>query len=268
MLKWFRRKREPRTLDQLIFDIAEQQRPEDYEEFYALLPSQRFHARVQPEYADLRGKSFLLFYTAKDHPDLGPLSVEIRGDEALRTTLRSPADGAVFQNAQDSWIALDSAKIRFVAQRAGIEESVVVPPDHKVITYSASPEPSLFRSESGYWILQCGDGRDPRWAIESVERFAATADGVNVIWIIDVRFLQSIESADFARRAAVVAERSRPRMGHTAVFSRECDPEVMGALQDAGFGVHLTGPDDLCFVEVHRPDGIVAGMPGPRLERS
>jgi hypothetical protein len=87
MLNWFRRKREPRMLDQLIFDIAERQHAEDYEEFYKLLPLQRFYAGVQPQCAEIRGKAFLLFYTGKHHPDLGASFVEIRGDEALRTVL-------------------------------------------------------------------------------------------------------------------------------------------------------------------------------------
>ena len=36
-------------------------------------------------------------------------------------------------------------------------------------------------------------------------------------------------------------------------------------LRDAGMGVHGSAPDGACFVEVHTPEGITVGMPGPLL---
>ena len=57
------------------------------------------------------GKPFFIFYTSTNQ-GLDATHGMIDGAEALRMTLRSTdAHGAVFQNAQDSWVALDKTKI-------------------------------------------------------------------------------------------------------------------------------------------------------------
>ena len=42
---------------------------------------------------------------------------------------------------------------------------------------------------------------------------------------------------------------------------------MMRLLSSLGVGVHLPGPQGELLVEVHRPDGIVVGMPGPAVHR-
>lgn len=43
--------------------------------------------------------------------------------------------------------------------------------------------------------------------------------------------------------------------------------DAVGLLRTAGFGVHGSAEDGVCFVEVHKPDGtITVGMTGPSLQ--
>jgi hypothetical protein len=70
-------------------------------------------------HAEIQGRRFLLVYTSPHDARLGEHRAEIEGREALRMALKTEAAaGVLFQNAQDSWIALDRAKIAHVLGRA------------------------------------------------------------------------------------------------------------------------------------------------------
>jgi len=138
--KLFTRNRSPRDLDQLIFDIAEYQRNEDYEEFYARIMSHRFYlsllspvdssvprgerivvradSGMRTRCAEIQGLKLVLFFTTATDARLGEHYAEIEGSEALRMALRSDhTDGALFQNNRSSWVGLDKQKISHVLSR-------------------------------------------------------------------------------------------------------------------------------------------------------
>jgi hypothetical protein len=304
--KWFRRKQSPRSLDDLIFDIAEYHRTEDLEQFCSRVAGERFYipleqplpASMRPgeqlvttsdvelrtRFAQIAGKNCFLFFTSARHQGLGNTHAEVAGIDALRMTTQSAdVHGALFQNAHESWLVLDKQKISNVLALVQIsasgfspkgplqvvmssdkdDEYVTVPPNHKVITYNPSSVASLHQADSGFWILNFGDGRDQFTAIEAVERFVATAENQNVIWILHSRFLDSLpDSSEFIRRVRSIAGSSHATVGHSAVFSLSSDRKIMQAFKEAGIGVFFAATDGCCFVEVHRPDGIDVGIPG------
>lgn len=255
--------------------------------------------KPQTSYAEIAGKRFFMLFTSATHPDLGPTYVEIAGAEALRVTLESEdVHGALFQNSHESWVALDKEKIAHTIALApqqtprtiaparkivafggslsaalGIDplklnrdhDLVTVPPDHKVVTYGASPLASLHRAESGFWILNFGDGRDGLAAIDAIEHFVPTTDESNVIWILQSAFLELLPNKDeFIRRVQNVAYQTRTGVSHNAIFSISSDTTIMQAFKLAGIPTYFATPDGCCFVEVHRPDAIAVGIPGTR----
>lgn len=130
--KWFR-KRPTRSLDALIFDLAEHHRDSDFEEFHERMQSHLFYlplakplagapgakvivgAGVEARYVTLQDKKMFVFFTTDSHADLGPAFAGVEGVEALRMTVASPdADGAVFQNDSASWVGMSKQKCQEV----------------------------------------------------------------------------------------------------------------------------------------------------------
>lgn len=145
------------------------------------------------------------------------------------------------------------------------EDEVVVPEGHKVVVYGPSPEPFLTRAQSGVWILNFGDGSDLSRALDAVDEFVSSADRQSVIWILQLEFLNSLQDLDrFLDRVRAVITNSHGTVRHSAVFATEASQrtDVMGAFRQLGLGVHHSAPDGACFIEVHRPNGIVVGMAG------
>jgi hypothetical protein len=142
---------------------------------------------------------------------------------------------------------------------------VIVPQGHKVVVIGPSAKPFLARTASGTWILNFGDGHDLVRGLDAVEDFIRKADKQSVIWILQAEFLDTLQDVDgFLARVRAIAATSRGKVGHCAVFAMRAAQrtDIMLAFSQLGFGVHHSAPDGACFVEVHRPDGIVAGMPG------
>jgi hypothetical protein len=125
----FGRGRPTRSLDDLIFDIAEHQRDADYAEFHERLQSHVFYvalsaplsgpagtkvvvgAGVSTRFVELGDKKLLAFFTTDRHPQLGAVFAGIEGAEALRMAVAAPGiDGALFQNAAESWVGLSKQK--------------------------------------------------------------------------------------------------------------------------------------------------------------
>jgi hypothetical protein len=142
---------------------------------------------------------------------------------------------------------------------------IQVPEGHKVVVIGPSPRPFLARAESGTWILNFGDGKDLTRALEAVENFVRQGDKRFVIWILQSEFLEALGDVDrFVARVRAVVDASRDKVRHCAVFAGEAArrTDIMLSLKQLGLGVHHSSPDGACVVEVHRPDGIVVGMPG------
>ena len=149
------------------------------------------------------------------------------------------------------------------------DDTVRVPPGHKVVVVHPTHELSFGQSQSGVWILNLGQGPDLARGLDLLERFTAQTTQASVIWILTGALLESIpDYGRFLRRVADVCEASFGRIAHIAVFPDDVPSRAttMRAFRRIGMGVHYGGPDRACFVEVHRPDGIVVGMPGAVLE--
>src|SRR5262245_21340554 len=142
---------------------------------------------------------------------------------------------------------------------------VKVPEGHKVVAIGPSPKPFLARAESGTWILNFGDGKDLVRALDELAEFVGCVNNQSVIWIVQAEFLAALPDVDgFLARLRTIVANSKDKVRHLAVFAKEAAQrvDVMAAFKQLGIGVHYSAPDGACFVEVHRPDGIVVGMPG------
>jgi hypothetical protein len=135
--KLFRRT-ESVDIDRLIFDIAEYKRAADYETFYKLIGGRVFYLRVNPAstkgipqgvphkikatdslrltgLAKIQGLTLLPLFTSAEDTRLQGIYAEIEGLEALRMALKtSGIDGVLFQNKEQSWVALKMDQIRQV----------------------------------------------------------------------------------------------------------------------------------------------------------
>ncbi len=129
--------RKTRSIDELIFDIAEHQRAADYDEFYTRMRTHDFYTPIEGAppgpsgmkirsdgsirvpFVELEGAKMGLFYTDRGHPALGTTFGGMDGVEVLRHTVSSrEIEGVVFQNAASSWIGLDKDKCRHLLELA------------------------------------------------------------------------------------------------------------------------------------------------------
>lgn len=133
MLRDLFRRRPTRSIDELIFDIAEHQRDADYNEFFERMQSHMFFLPlaaplsgppgtkvtvgkgVATKHIVMQEMKLFVFFTTDSHPKLGSSFAGIDGGEALRMTLASSEiDGALFQNSNASWVGLDKQKCQHV----------------------------------------------------------------------------------------------------------------------------------------------------------
>jgi hypothetical protein len=127
--------RKQRSLDELIFEIAEHHRDVDLDEFCTRMQSHLFYLplvtplsgppgstvvvgnEVRAKHTVMQGMKLVVFFTTDKHPNLGAAFAGIDGAEALRMTARAPElDGALFQNANASWVGLDKQRCRHVLE--------------------------------------------------------------------------------------------------------------------------------------------------------
>ena len=144
-------------------------------------------------------------------------------------------------------------------------DTVTVPPGHRVVVVRAAPSPSLFKSESEYWIAQTGTNGGTQSILNELQTLADKGESCSVIWIIPAQFLDSIADPDeFVAKVSKLIEDSKSRIGLNAVLPGASSEHaaIMSRLHSAGVGIHFAANDGACFVEVHKPDGISVGMPG------
>ena len=137
----FNRSEAPRTIDALIRDIADHQRPEDYSEFLRLLPElqlflplagplpaniprgEKFAVSAGTEIlartASIQGLECVLAFTSADHPNLGADYVGLDGREALQMVERLPKIGGLLvQSTGTGWVGLDRQKVTHILSLA------------------------------------------------------------------------------------------------------------------------------------------------------
>jgi hypothetical protein len=148
------------------------------------------------------------------------------------------------------------------------EDHVTVPPGHKVVVIHPVAAPSLGQMESGLVIANLGAGDDFEPVLSAAERVAATGHQLSMIWILQEALLTQVTDWDqFVGRLESVVRKPGNRIGHCVVLVLEAAQRhaLVQRLKGVGMGVHGSADDGACVVEVHRPDGIVVGMPGRAL---
>jgi hypothetical protein len=117
-------------------------------------------------------------------------------------------------------------------------------------------------------IADLGAGNDFEPILSAADRSVASGQQGTMVWILQDAVLAQVEDWErFVGRLAQVVRHPDNRVVHCAVLvlAAAQRQELVQRLKGLGMGVHGSADDGACFVEVHRPNGIVVGMPGPAL---
>lgn len=143
-----------------------------------------------------------------------------------------------------------------------------VPPGHKIAVINASETAEFGTSESGIRVAQMGKHDVDQRILKIVKNFAVDSDGAHLIWIMAPEFIDSLSDREgFIAEVKTIVVTSNERITHAAVFPGTSPQHQSFIKQIRGLGMsaYSAADDGACFVEVHRPDGIVVGMPGKEL---
>jgi hypothetical protein len=162
---------------------------------------------------------------------------------------------------------------RFRKKKLSKDNYITVPPGHKVVVFDHSRQAVFSQTESGFWIADFGLDKEYERVFSIVQRRLQEAPDSSIIWVIQESVVSAVVpatpilSAWLHRFHQVKSARGvHAEQGDTAVISPSSTNAqvLMLLLASLGIGIHQPAPQDgSVFVEVHRPDGIVAGMPGP-----
>ena len=145
------------------------------------------------------------------------------------------------------------------------KDTVTVPVGHKVVVVHPAPKAYFSRAESGVWIADLGAASEFTDVISRVAQVSVAGQKASVIWILQPCVLESAATFDaLIGTLTTIVQQSRGIVGHCVVVphATERHTSQMRRLRQSGVGVHYSAGDGACFVEVHKPDGIVVGMPG------
>ena len=145
------------------------------------------------------------------------------------------------------------------------KDTVIVPPGHKVVVVHPAPKAYLGRAESGVWIADLGATSDFSDVVSRVAQLSIAGEQFSVIWILQSCQLESSVTFDsLIGTLTTIVQQSRGIAGHCAVVPHATARHTsqMARLRQSGLGVHYSADNGACFVEVHKPEGIVIGMPG------
>lgn len=149
------------------------------------------------------------------------------------------------------------------------EELVTVPAEHKTIVVKPALRPHFARLESGVGIADMGAGSDFEAVLHEAASAVAAEPPNTIIWILHEALLVRMDAdgEPLLRRLEPIVRQTKSPGGHCAVLVQKAAERhgLVRRLKELGMGVHGSAEDGACFVEVHRPDGIVVGMPGPAL---
>jgi hypothetical protein len=144
------------------------------------------------------------------------------------------------------------------------KDTVTVPPDHKVVVVHPAARSYFGRTESGVWIAELGAESDFTDVLSRVGQISMAGQKASIIWILQPCVLESSDFNSLLNTLAAIVQQSRGVVGHCVVVPHATELHVaqMRRLRQSGAGVHYSAADGACFVEVHKPDGIVVGLPG------
>ena len=180
---------------------------------------------------------------------------------------RSNGHGVIVQNSTGDREAQAAVSKEHVADvlSGRFSGSVVVPPGHKVVVIEPRPIPYFAQCESGVWIAELGSGIAIDEIMARVRKVSEQTQRATIIWILQPIVLDSpsVFDAVIVALQSILLE-SRDTIAHSAVvpYVNEKHSPMMRRLKDIGLGVHYAGPHGECFIEVHKPDGIVVAWPG------
>ena len=147
---------------------------------------------------------------------------------------------------------------------------LIVPPGHKVNVLHPSSKTCFARTESGVVIAQLGSGAEALDVVARAALLIPRGKPAFLVWILQPAMLDSATLFDrFLSDFTLLVERSRGTLDHCAVvpYANELHRIQMKRLADLGISVHHAAANGACFVEIHRPDGIVIGIPGSTSRR-
>ena len=154
-----------------------------------------------------------------------------------------------------------------IARAEALNDTVTVPPNHKVVVVYPSPSDKAFLTESGLTVIDLGEkGASGRTYKDLNQIFKETK--TSILWIIQSPLLSAHQNAGTLDKfiKSIDLEKSKyDDVSQIAVFPLEASSykDVMKQFKDIGFGVYYSAEDGACFVEVHKPSGeIKVGMPG------
>lgn len=286
MLKLFKKKKNEIDIDKLIFEIVEHQKDEDFQMLYKLMKGREFYLPAVMESLPTRaepgekivikstdqvmvkkvlGPNNLPYVSAStnvNHPLVKEGCVGIEGFELLEMVLKiEDVYGLLLQSAT-SYLAFDKQRISYILGKK--IDTVTVPPGHKVVVFRPTPKTHVSRTKSGFWIVDFGYSEPELSLYNSIEQLVINAQN-NVILIISSTLIERLDNpGNVINKLEKIYREKDNKSGMTLVvaFPREKDMELMRKVKNTGMPVFNSAHDGACFVEVHKPDGIVVGMPG------
>lgn len=148
------------------------------------------------------------------------------------------------------------------------QDTVVVPPGHKVIVVKPTAAARVGAVPSGLVIVDYGQGGD--WRQVNAQLDAAMAErSASAVVILQDDMIESLKGQGELDEF-IAYWKAQKAGGRSAVWvlplHASAQASVIALIRGAGFGVHASAPDGACFVEVHKPDrSITIGMPGPAI---
>lgn len=150
------------------------------------------------------------------------------------------------------------------------QNSIHVPPGHEVFVFSPVSESHIVQTNSGAWLIDLGSVFvDTLTSLlplfEKAKTLAERDRNSSFIWILQESYLAQLPKLKtlYSCFENMLCQ-MKDTHSHSVVFPLSV-PErfsFMQELLELGIGVHFSGPDQACFVEVTGPSDIVAGMPG------
>jgi len=149
------------------------------------------------------------------------------------------------------------------------KDTVVIPEGHEVVVVSGGASPALSKMDSGVWIADFGakpEFTDLDMLINQVKDILKNENEGLILWIIQ-KGLITLLTNDSKKNYLITRFhkiQSNRKFSNVAIFQPEASKniELMSQVYEIGFGVHFSAPDGACFIEVHKPEGIVVGMCG------
>ncbi|OGU01250.1 MAG: hypothetical protein A2X82_08980 [Geobacteraceae bacterium GWC2_55_20] len=144
-------------------------------------------------------------------------------------------------------------------------DTVVVPPDHKIVVVHPAKTPYFGRGASGMWIADFGDGTEDLDLFDTIRQIVQSGDKANVILIFQPSFIDHASNAE-----SILSNIQELKLIDCGILSKIAvipfataqHLPFVAKLREFGIEVHHSADDGACFVEVFKTDGIVIGMPG------